>query len=306
MAREPLFRRDCTVYFLNSKQFRHSELILKIFRKGSVGSNFADNLHTEGQRFHRAATSHCAIPEPIFCIPSKNALGMECIDAPLLGTLLRRGIHSQQLRENLNHGAARWLGWFHGQSDIGVEPFDASTPLNNILKTLAKIHQLNPKALADDPFLDKCVKISRKIADAINGSPIPHASVHGDFTPYNLFTHGEKTVGIDFQAQRRLPVTHDICRFLLYLEVSQIIPTPSSQLRRHGVRSRDFEIFMEAYKGGSQLPHDELWLKLQFLEITRRLTSLSLPRASPWKQPLRAVEKFVLRRNAKQIIDALG
>lgn len=112
-------------------------------------------------------------------------------------------------------------------------------------------------------------------------------------------------MGFDFQVRHRHPVTHDICRFLLYLEASRIIPTRPDELRTHGCRATEAEIFMTAYGAGQELPGSELWLRLQFLETTRRIASLSRPQASTWNRPLRLLEMAGLRHNARHILKTL-
>lgn len=303
--RSPLPRRDCTVYFLRSRQFRLPELILKIYRKEKAGKNLARNLHAKSLLIHHSATSESTIPEPILCVPEENALAMAYIDAPIYGSQLQRGLHSKQTREEITRKAAQWLSWFHGLSSVAPTPLDAFAAFENISKTVGKIQNLDPHVLSRNDFLNECVEFAEKITSEIHGSPILHAVSHGDFTPFNLFNQGARTVGFDYQVRHRHPVTHDICRFLLYLEVSQIIPTRPSELRTHGCRADDVEIFMDAYGAGQQLLESGFWLRLQFLEITRRIASLSLPRASTWNRPFRLLELGVLRRNAGHILKTL-
>lgn len=306
LMRPSLPRRESTVYFLRSARFRLPALILKHYRKNAVRRHLALDLHSKSELLHRSATAGCSIPEPILCVPGENALAMEYVDAPITGSLLRRGFHSRQTRDAINRNAARWLRWFHGQAEVVPERFDALAVFANISKTVEKIRARDPDALARDEFLNECVEFAGKIAREADGVPILHAITHGDFTPFNLFTRGGTTVGFDYQVKHRRPVTQDICRFLLYLEVSQIIPTRPSELREHGCRSRDLTAFMDAYGAGHDLLENGLWLRLQFLEITRRIASLSLPRASKWNRPFRLIEAAGLRRNARHVLETLA
>lgn len=302
--RSPLPRRDCTVYFLRSRQFRLPELILKIYRKDAVGKMLAKSIHKQSLRFSRAGTAEFAVPEPVMFIQDENTLAMEYINAPLAGSLLRKGFHSKQTRESITRKSAGWLRWFHGQSELGSEPFDAARFNRRLAKTLEKVSTQNPTALSRDPFLNTCVEFAGKIATGMDGVLMPHARVHGDFTPFNLFAHGDKTIGFDYQVKHRQPISHDICRFLLYLELSQIIPTRPAEQRKYGCRKEDLELFMASYgEMGRELVENELWQGLQFMEVVRRITSLSLPRSS--QHPFRVIEMAYLRRNARHLLETL-
>jgi hypothetical protein len=60
---------------------------------------------------------------------------------------------------------------------------------------------------------------------------------------------------------------------------------------------------MEAYGMAAARLDDEIWRKLQFMEITRRIMSLTLPRTRLSKRMLGMFETSRLRRNARLILD---
>jgi hypothetical protein len=301
----PLQRRDCRIYFLESGSFRLPGLVLKIYLQDEVWEHLAKSLHKKSRRYMKAATAECAVPEPILLLPEANAMVMECVEAPSAGSLLMRGFHSVEIRREVVRKAARWLRWFHESKGVTSEPFEAASYTGPLAGSAEKIRQLAPERLAGDALLRKCIEAAGEFATSMDGLEFPHATAHGDFTPFNLFIHGERMVGFDFRANRRLPVPHDICRFLLYLDIYRITPAGGGELSRYGCRRDDFEIFMAEYGTGREWLEDGIWLKLQFMEITRRITSLSLPRTRLRKRLLRFIEIAYLRRNARHILAAL-
>lgn len=305
MARVPLPRRESIVYFLKSPQIRLPGVVLKIYRKGAVGKKLAKSLHEAGKYYHLKATALYAVPEPVMSFTRANALAMEWIEAPVAGSLLRKGFHTRRTRDALNRRAAAWLHWFHEQSGIASEPFDADYVTARLEKAVAKVHPV-AEAMRQDPFLGTCVQTACRLAREMHGKLVPHATAHGDFTPFNLFIDGKRTIGFDYQIEHRLPVSHDVCRFLVYLESARFGWARADELKEYGCRTRDLETFMEAYPTGRPLLENGLWLRLQFMETTRRWVTLSLPSAKRRIQPLRALQREGLRRNLRLALRSLS
>ena len=305
VAGSPLKRRDCDIYFLTSPSYRLPELVLKIYRKDLVEGKIARSIHNKARRYHGAANPACSVPEPILFLQDENAMLMECVDAPSAGFLLMKNFHAGEKRQAVIRKAALWLRWFHDASGVADEPLRASSYSAPLLRTREKINAASPTALSRDPFLTHCMESAVRFAHDMDGLAIPHTLAHGDFTPFNLFIHRDRMVGFDFRANRRLPVTHDICRFLLYSDLYRITPAGAAELRKYGCRGNDAETFMDAYGAGRDWLDERLWLKLQFMEITRRISSLTLPRTRLRKRMLRFFETAHLRRNARHILDAL-
>jgi hypothetical protein len=315
MMRSPMRRRDCTIYFLKSASYRLPGLVLKVYHKDAVGRNLARNLHRKSRRFRDAATPECTIPEPILFLPEENAMAMEYVDAPTAGALLMKEFHSSDKRQAVIRKAAMWLRWFHHQSGVADEPFVVAAFTEKLGKTLERIEALAPHALRNDRFLSECVDFARRIAAQLDGVEIPHAITHGDFTPFNLFIAGDTAIGFDYGFRHRRPVYHDICRFLVYLDVyrinhdyvgfSRIRPTSDEELRKFGCRREDFEVFMDAYGTRAGIIEEGLWLKLQFLEVTRRITAMKLPQTRLLNRLFRLVESAKLRRSARHMMNQL-
>jgi hypothetical protein len=304
-ARKAMARRNCRIHFLRSERFRFPGVILKVYRPGMVKANLARDMHAKSVLCHQAAVADCTVPEPILCIPERNALVMEQVFAPTAGTLLKNGFHTRGTRDRLNRKAAAWLSWFHGCSSVAPAPFDANYFLGKLVTLQGRIGQQNAAMLAGDAFLHQCIESVKAVAADLDGHVVPHASAHGDFTPFNLFARGETMVGFDYLANRRLPVTYDICRFLLYLDIYRLLPAGASELRQYGCRQADFEIFMGAYGGDQAWTENGRWLQFQFLEVVRRLTSLALRRAEGRKLPFGVIETASMRRTAKLLMEVL-
>lgn len=304
-ARRPLSRRNCMIHFLRSKRFRFPGLILKIYRPGVVKADLAREMHAKSLLCHQAAVAGCTVPEPILCCPGQNALVMEQILVPTAGALLKNGFHTRRTRNDINRKAAAWLSWFHACSPVVHAPFDSNYFLKKLATLQAKIGQHNPSLLAGDAFLHQCIEAVSKVAGDLDGHLLPHASAHGDFTPFNLFARGDTMVGFDHLAHRRLPITYDICRFLLYLDIYRILPASPPELRQYGCRKADYEIFMDGYGGDLAWTENGCWLRFQFLEVVRRLTSLTLRRAEGRKLPFGVFETASMRRTAKLLIEVL-
>jgi tRNA A-37 threonylcarbamoyl transferase component Bud32 len=302
LARRPLQRRDCVIHFLHSATYRIPELVVKIYRKDQVAENLAEAVHRKCKRFHQAGSASCGVPEPVMFLREENAMVMEFVDAPSAALLLMKGFYSQQRRRDVIRKAAGWLRWFHESSGVVARPFEAKSFINPLMKRLEKIESMSPNPVMRNGLLGQCVRSAGEFARELEGLVMPHATAHGDFTPFNLFIHGDRTVGFDFRAHRRLAVSHDICRFLLYLDVYQIRSADGREVRKFGCRHKDLDDFMEAYGMPGARLDDGRWRMLQFMEITRRITSLASPRARLSKRMLGIFETSRLRRNARLIL----
>ena len=305
LARSPLQRRDCVIHFLRSKTFRLPELVLKVYRKEEVGENLAHVVHRKCKRFHQAATASCTVPEPVICVQEGNAMVMECVNAPSAAVLLMKGFLSREKRRDVIRKAATWLRWFHESSGVVVRPFEARSFVNPLQRTIERVQDMAARSTATDAWFARCVRSAGDVAGELEGVAMPHATAHGDFTPFNLFIDGGRMVGFDFRANRRLAVSHDICRFLLYLDVYHIRPADRREVAEYGCRLDDLEVFMDAYgMAGARLDAD-LWRRLQFMETTRRLASLMLSKAKGSKGILSGFEISRLRRNAGLVLGGL-
>ncbi|MCP5543733.1 MAG: phosphotransferase [Akkermansiaceae bacterium] len=304
-SRPSLKRRDCRIRFLRSETFRLPEVVLKTYRSGKAAENQAFLLFERNRSIHRGATGEHTVPEHLLFVHRANALVMEYVNAPLAGDLLIRRFHSPAERARIIRRAAVWLRWFHSLSDPAQETPDPDALRQKVERTRVKIQNKRPAAWDDDPFLRDCIDRAAGYAAGIRDTPLLHATVHGDYTPFNLFIDGRKTCGFDYTAARRMPVHQDICRFLLYLDIYRLRPATRAEVDSCGGRRNDYETFFSAY-GEDAIPPRETWLALRFIEITRRLASLSLQRSKRKGHVLRFIENPQLRHKARHIARILG
>ena len=292
------------IHFLESASFRSSRMVLKVYGTRPGSQNQASNLHRRGSRYFEAATPMFSVPEPLMCIKQENAFAMEYVEAPTVGARLMRSLHSPSVRHELIRRSAAWLGWFYQQDGVRLQPFESSLALLRIERLLRLLEEAIPGGLAADRLLDDCVRLSVAIAGELEGRAMPHVAAHEDFTPFNLFAQGPRTVGFDFGAGRRLPLYHDMCRFLLYLDVYRPVPASAAELSRVGCSASDFDCFMESTGLAEPLDRD-VWLKLHFIEVTRRMVALKPPKPRLLSRWFRGMQSAVLRRAAKRMMKAL-
>lgn len=304
-SRSPLQRRDCRIHFLRSATFRLPEVVLKSYRADNSSRNHVRALFRRIRSFHQRSTAECTVPEYLLFVPRRNALVMEYVAAPLAGQLLIRRFHSPAQRAEIVRRAAGWLRWFHSHSEIETAGFDAAVVRTRLERMQNKLHQTNGGPGEGDPFLRDCVARAHLYAAEMADTPLLHAAVHGDYTPFNLFLGPTKAYGFDFNENKRQHVHQDICRFLLYLDTYRLRPPRDAELARYGGRRNDYETFFGAY-GEDAAPSREVWLALQFIEITRRLASITLQRSRGKGHLLRVVETPFLRRKARLIARQLG
>lgn len=303
-VRRVLERRDCRILFLTSGRGRRNALALKVFRPGMVSKNLAMNLHRRSLKLHEAATNECAVPEPVAYFPEANAWVMRYVDAPLAGSVLMRKCYSSVTRTAIIKRAASWLNWFHGRFGEVPMPFDASPYQDGLAKSCSWLH--SPDGCGRDRFLVDCMVEAKRIAKGLNSRVMSHSTAHGDFTPFNLFIDGAKAVGFDYRANHRMPVYHDMSRFLIYLDVYRPTIAREDELSRWGCRGMDFECFFESYGGDPSVVKNGTWLELHFLEVVRRLVSISDPKQGLGSRMLRQWESTALRRGARAMLKGLG
>ena len=280
-------------------------MVVKAYKRDAARENMARNVHQRGVRFHEVATPEFGVPEPMFLMRDHNAVVMGYVEAPTLGARLLRSMASPATRRDLIERAAGWLAWFYQRGRIRPEPFEPAKFGLKIDRLHGALESQAPGSLAGDAFLRDCLELSSRLAAGLEGQVIPHVPAHGDFTPFNLFAAGERTIGFDFGAVRILPIHHDISRFLMYLGIYRVLPPPAAELEEFGCAADDFEWFMAVFSPGDALDRD-VWRRMQFIELTRRLLALKPLKGSPWKQGLRSVQAGRLRRSARCLMKALG
>lgn len=302
----PMHRRNCAVHFLRSACFRYPQVVLKTFHPGKTKPKLAKELFAKSQVCHAGATAAYSVPEPIFLSHEHNAWAMERILVPTIGKRLKFGFPAAATRDGIARAAGGWLAWFHSCAKVTAEPFDAEYFLGKLETLREKAGSNDREVLGADQFLQTTLALTKEVAHSLHGVSLPHVSVHGDFTPFNLFGRGGQIVGFDFLARRRLPVSYDVCRFLLYLDLYRLMPTPAAELRKFGCRQRDFEAFAAGHGGDLTWTESGRWQRFQYLEVARRLTSLALRRSEGRKSLFGRIENARVRRTARHLAAGLG
>jgi hypothetical protein len=299
-----LVRRDCSIHFLASPGHAVPKLVVKAYKRDAARENMARNIHQRGVRFHEAATPEFGVPTPLFVMPQHNAVAMGYVDAPTLGSRLLRSVISKPARRDVIRRAAGWLAWFYQRGQIRSEPFVPEKFGMKLDRLHGMIESSAPGSLAGDGFLRDCLALSSRLAADLEGRVMPHAPAHGDFTPFNLFADGGRTIGFDFGAVRILPVHHDVSRFLMYLGIYRPIAPRPADLAEFGCAADDLELFLSVFSPGGQLDVD-VWRRMQFIEISRRLLALKPPKGNLWKQGFRSFQAGRLRHSARVMMKSL-
>jgi Phosphotransferase enzyme family len=298
-------RRDCSIHFLVSGTHAIPKLVVKAYKRDAARENMARHIHQRGVRFHEVATPEFGVPDPLFLMPQHNALAMGYVDAPTLGSRLLRAMASKAARHELIRRAAAWLAWFYQRGQVRPEPFVPGKFGMKFDRLHGVIESAAPGSLAGDVFLRECLALTSRLAGELDGRVMPHAPAHGDFTPFNLFADGGRTIGFDFGAVRILPVHHDISRFLMYLGIYRPLAPRTSELTEFGCAADDLELFLSVFSPGERLDV-EVWRRMQFIEISRRLLALKPLRGNLWKQGFRSLQASRLRHSAHCLMKTLG
>ncbi len=233
--------RKCEVYKVANA---NHTLALKVYRPGMV-SGAAPNLQYRTLVHCNQAAQRQPLlraPTALAFLPDDGAILMDWQTAPTLRSVLWKKFASPNQRLGLITAAARWLRAFHELSGIGIEPINGGklTAKLNIQMT----RQSDVVALLEqDPAFQICLdRFLDTAADA--GKKIPHALLHGDFTPTNLLVDDAGIIGMDMWGARHGPVYEDIARMLAYLGVVSpfaLSPMPQSS------RSTLIRAFVQGY-----------------------------------------------------------
>lgn len=308
LMKPPLHCRDCTIHFLKSDSFKFPGVVIKIFKDEIAEQKKgrrARKLMLTTRHFNKASTREFKVPKPVFLSKEHRALGMEFIDAPMSSSLLKKAFFDRSATEEIIRKSARWLKWYHSNARPALEPFRSVRYTRKMAKTVERIERMNPEAIRGNATLRHYIAAADEVATALDGTLVEHAGVHGDFTPYNLFICGDQVIGFDFQGAGRFPISHDICRYLLYLSFTRMLPVSGAELSRYGCRQEHFSLFMDAYGANADLMGDPSWRAFHFMEIVRRMTSLTVMQERGRKRPFGFIQMASLRRSAKHILTSL-
>lgn len=300
-------RLKASIYRIASDDFP-TPVGIKVFRTDVVNPAFPEKLFAEWQRYAaQSLPEGFCVPAVYGILPSRAALMMEWVEAPHMGDVLLQNLHRRDVRENAVRRAGGWLQWFHGIGGVEELPYDTSMMLDKIDAMLAKVKAQNPAMIASQKSFLDCLELLHRATPQFQELSLPHAPVHGDFTPYNLLLSADgRTCGIDFLVHGRRPVTFDICHFLVYLDVHRFWLTSAKALRYQGGSRHDKDHFMAGYGDALSGLTPEAFLYIHFSEVLRRWAYLLLLKAEGrsrgWKRKL---ELFRVARMARHMAEGL-
>lgn len=265
-----MVRRESTVCRLRSASSRKS-VCIKIVHPKPNGAENSGSLFAALRHYH-ARSDHengYTVPEPYGWIPEHRAVIMEWVDGRNFNQILKREWLTPRRRHDSVRKAAKWLRWFHSQSE--VEPSTLAKRLKLKLIVTAFDEPVSEAAKTHDPELRGYLEIAKKASKKVQTTAMDLVDLHGDFKPTNLLiSNTGKVVGIDFKGDGRGAAIHDICRFLSDLDFHRNVVGRSFALDATS-GSNDFEVFLNAY-GGSMAELDrQVFTYLYFLTTLRGL-----------------------------------
>jgi hypothetical protein len=179
------------------------------------------------------------VPAPWAALPKHRALIMEWIDAPRADKLLARAATRPE-RDRIMAAAGCWLRHFHDQGAQDVRPLGDL----DLLRPLHTLMGRDGGATAPDPAFRTAYVTLQDCARELGETEIALVTVHGDFSPANLFLGDDRTIGFDFKANKVRPAARDIMHFLVY---ARSFNTSTWRLLTSQVDRHDLEAFLGGY-----------------------------------------------------------
>ena len=293
--------RNCHIFRAEAAGFP-CEIAVKIYtnlRKTRPLTVYAEAL----RRYHSgmSAESGLVVPREIDTQIERNAVLLEWIE----GTTVRSELLTRQLtpakRAWRVKMCAEWLRSFHEVTGLEAWPFDGAAMLE---RTEREMSELTPVFL-DGPSgrsLTGGWELLAQQAKRLRNMRVPHSVLHGDFTTSNLMVRGDQLVGLDFEARRRRPVAHDICRFLIHLDICRWQATNLSVMDETAGDRRDNEAFTTGY-GSNVMPQGSFFQLALLNELVRRVAIRSNPATG--SLIARRVELSRLRRRLDLLVERM-
>ena len=297
--------RSCRVFKGQSDLFPGNIAIKAFFPEKTDEQNLERHFLAQKAYHLKLRGGKLRVPQPIRIINEHRIIVMEWIESPRIREILWRSGFRETLRNDGIRAAGKWLRAFHDAGGISSQAIDIHRILSRTEIMMKRVKDCGYPIETDTVFM-RCHRLLRDAVPFLKNVKLPHAVVHGDFTPSNIFHGAKDTVGFDFMATERAPVTHDICRFLLYLQVYRyflLTFAPSRALRRF---NEDSTVFLSSYGMLEWLPRSRELMYLQMAELLRRWASVQSQLKSCVRQPFQLIELTRFRNLAKQFIKRIG
>lgn len=172
-------------------------------------------------------------PSVYMFYPELPAILMQWCDARSLSARLWQHFFSPAKRHDFIRSSGAWLAAHHQTSHPEIKPFDTN-PLIEKLEKLLQQHRAAQKLMEKDTGFVRGLKLLQSTARTLQHD-MPHALLHGDYTPSNILISNGDAIGIDMRGMRRGPIIEDIARMIAYLAISSpsaIAARPSGILRK--------------------------------------------------------------------------
>lgn len=297
--------RTSCVFRARTSGFGH-DLAVKVFRPEACdGRTFKKQANRLREYWSGMKNDPCCrVPKPFTVFENQRTVLMEWIAAPRLRYCLWRGVGHTGRREEASRAAGRWLRRFHEVKGIENQPLAVEPLLTRIKKLISTSFHPGTSSRDQSAFSD-FYELLRKGLLHLQGLSFPHARIHGDFNPNNVFHGPGGTFSFDFFSQRQAPITEDICRFLVYVQVYRPLQLAVAPGRVLDCLGSDLRLFQMGYEM-PDVSGDQLAFKLLFLaETVRRWASVKGQAGISLRGLFRKFEGIRLKRLALQVAASL-
>lgn len=268
LVRGPLYKRPQSQIFKAVFKGHPFPVAVKVFEPGKGNAYIAEKQFSILEKYHSVIDEGqgFSIPRPVGYIPRHRTILMEWMEMPTLGTSMSKFGLINPFHKRYLGLAAQWLRWFHNLSDIENKPFNSNHYIVKLDQRIAGLPK-QVQGVVNDELFQRCYRLIQSSTSEFERMSIDHAVVHGDFKPDNLFYSQRRVVGFDFSDPGMRPITEDICRFLLNIEIGRF---PGSGGMKRGINPQffsDLELFRGSYGLTRKELPDDFVVYLMLIEI---------------------------------------
>ncbi len=214
-----------------------------------------------------------AVPALYHHDTSANALLIEWIPAPHLEQALVRAALRPECHWRTLSRVGAWLRDFHAIGGINAGPFDAAR-YGELLSTRMAASRSGVRDLSRDPLWQRSLGWLQRRLATLDGTEVPIALTHGDFTFTNVLVEPHRITGIDVWADLRLPLVEDLARMFVYLSMGDPLPLRARFGPMPLGARRSQQALLEGY-GGLDEASMTVWETVVCFEALARWLALS-------------------------------
>lgn len=160
------------------------------------------------------------VPKVYFYDYDHRLLIMEWLNGISLQKQLWHSSLNRTCRISSIHKSGEWLRAFHEVSTLSNESVDFTCYLTVIKQRIALQSTNHLPNTPDSTLFVRAYQILNRQISTSKPIAVPHAIVHGDFTPANVVLERDHVIGIDIWALERKPILIDLARMAVYLTVA--------------------------------------------------------------------------------------